>query len=77
MSLYEWALTTQAHQRNELRRDGRMLWLLNARTKDEVTLRDIHGGTRSANGTSQELESFKRRVMRKKNITEDLTVRQK
>jgi len=77
MSLYEWTLTTQAHQRNELRRDGRMLWLLNAWAEDEVTLRDVHGGTRKANGTSQELESFKRRVMRKKNITEDLTIHQK
>jgi hypothetical protein len=79
MSLYEWTLTTQAHQRNELRRDGRMLWLLNAWTEEEVTLRDLHGGTPSKNGsygTTQQMESFKRRVMKEKEITEDLTIHQ-
>lgn len=75
MSLYEWTLTTQSHQRNQVRRDSRALWIVNCLAQDEVTLNDVYGT--QAMPSSTRSESFKKRVMRSKGITEDLTVYQK
>lgn len=75
MSLYEWVLTTQSHQRNEIRRDSRALWIVNCLAEGEVTLNDVYGTQPAPNG--QGSESFKKQVMRSKGITKDLTVYQK
>ena len=70
MSLYEWSLTTQAHQRNQLRRDQRALMVLNAWTKEPKTLSDLHGGTREIRGGS---DALKEQVMERKGINKDLS----
>jgi len=75
MSLYDWSLLTQAHQRNALRRDQRILLMLNAWTKPgkQVTLDDLHGGSPDSPQAPDELSAFKRRVMQEKDIKRDLT----
>ena len=73
MSFYDWTLLTQAHQREALRRDQRALLVLNAWTEDEVTLKDLHGGSAPRPQKPDELSAFKRRVMQEKDIKRDLT----
>lgn len=72
MSFYDWSLLTQAHQRTQYREDQRALLILNAWSEDNITLEDLHGGTRQGMSPKRD-GTLKRRVMKEKGISKDLT----
>ena len=63
MSYREWALLTQAMERERIQNDQRALLIVNKGVENPITLEDYYSGGTARRKTEAEMDAFKRKLM--------------